>query len=495
MAPCRRVAWTDVQTGDIGRHYWLVVVLVFGSSSHRIAGLSRRQFLGAAWRAAWISAILSGGLLWTLSQARVEAGSHTSPEVFVVELNGAISLVTERFISRALEDAEDAEAELVVIRIDTPGGTLEATRDIVAKLLASDVPVVSYVAPAGARAASAGTFITAAAGLAAMAPTTNIGAAAVVTGDGEDLPETLGKKVTEDTAALIRSIAELRERNSDALEATVRDALAYTASEAVELGVVDLIAVDLADLLNQIDGRAIPTASGPRIVSTGDATIREVNQNFVERFLDFLADPNVAFLLLSLGGLGLIVEIWSPGFGIAGALGLGFLILAYASLGSLPFSWAGVALIALAVALIAAEMHAPGASAFGVAGVVALILGGLFLFDSAGGTDIYGPVVKVNLWVIGGVAAVAGAMTGWLFWELRRSRLVKPYLSRTSSEALIGQTVLVTQALDPTGEVVVAGERWQASATGGQVVDSGAEVVIRSVEGLRLGVEPIDDAT
>ncbi len=468
-------------------------MLVFGSSSHRITGRDRRRFLRSAWRAAWISAILFGGLLWTVHQTRVEADSHISPEVFVVELEGAITLVTERFISRALNDAEDAGAELVVIRIDTPGGTLDATRDIVAELLASDVPVVSYVAPDGARAASAGTFITVAAGLAAMAPTTNIGAAAVITGSGDDLPETLGKKVTEDTAALIRSVAELRGRNSDALEATVRDALAYTASEAVELGVIDLIAVDLSDLLDQIDGRAIPTASGPRVVSTSDVTIREVNPSFVERFLGFLADPNVAFLLLSLGGLGLIVEIWSPGFGIAGALGLGFLILAYASLGNLPFSWAGVALIALAAALIAAEMHAPGASAFGVAGVVALILGGLFLFDSAGGSGVYGPSVKVNLWVLGGVAATAGAMAGWLALELRRSRLVKAYVSLTSSEALIGQTALVTQTLEPSGEVIVSGERWQASATGGQVVASGAEVVIRSVEGHRLGVEPVDE--
>ncbi|MCH7642971.1 MAG: nodulation protein NfeD [Chloroflexi bacterium] len=431
--------------------------------------------------------------MWLGNGDRVEADDHTSPEVFVVEIDGVISIIMERFISRALKDAEEAGAELVIIRIDTPGGTLEATRDIVTKLLASNIPIVSYVAPDGARAASAGTFITAAAGLAAMAPTTNIGAAAVITSEGEDLPETLGKKVTEDTAALIRSIAELRGRNSDALEATVRDALAYTASEAVELGVVDLIAVDLADLLEQIDGRAIPTASGPRIVSTGNATIHEVKQNVVERFLDFLADPNVAFLLLSLGGLGLIVEIWSPGFGIAGALGLGFLILAYASLGSLPFSWAGVALIALAVALIAAEMHAPGASAFGFAGVTALILGGLFLFNSTGGADIYDIQVRVNLWVLGGVATVAGAMTGWLAWELRRSSRVKPYVSPISTQALIGQTVLVTQALDPSGEVVVAGERWQASATGGQVVDSGAEVVIRSVDGLRLEVEPTED--
>jgi membrane-bound serine protease (ClpP class) len=460
-----------------------------GNERNRATGTRKRCVL----RAAWVVAILSGLLLWALIDTRVAADGHASNEVFVVELDGTITLVTERFISRALDEAEDDGAELVVIRIDTPGGTLDATRDIVTRLLAAEVPVVSYVAPDGARAASAGTFVTAAAGLAAMAPTTNIGAAAVITGEGEDLPETLGKKVTEDTAALIRSIAELRGRNSDALEATIRDALAYTASEAVELGVVDLIAVDLPDLLAQLDGREISTASGSLRVSTSDLTVRELRQSFVERFLGFLADPNIAFLLLSLGGLGLVVEIWSPGLGIPGALGVGFLILAYASFGVLPFSWAGVALIALAVALIAGEMHAPGGGILGVAGVIALILGGLFLFDSGGGVDVFDPSVKVSLWLLAVVGAAAGALVGWLAWEMRRSASELAYVSGTSHEALIGQAAVVTRALDPSGEVLVAGEHWQANVTEGVVVDSGASVVIRTVDGLRLGVEPRDE--
>jgi len=462
-----------------------------GNERRRVTRTRKRRLL----RAAWVVAILSGLLLWALLDSRVAADDHASNEVFVVELDGTITLVTERFISRALDEAEDAGAELVVIRIDTPGGMLDATRDIVTKLLAAEIPVVSYVAPDGARAASAGTFVTAAAGLAAMAPTTNIGAAAVITGEGEDLPETLGKKVTEDTAALIRSIAELRGRNSDALEATIRDALAYTASEAVELGVVDLIAVDLPDLLAQLDGREIPTASGSRIVSTADLAVRDIKQSFVERFLGFLADPNIAFLLLSLGGLGLVVEIWSPGLGIPGALGVGFLILAYASFGVLPFSWAGVALIALAVALIAGEMHAPGGGILGVAGVIALILGGLFLFNSGGGADVFDPSVKVSLWLLAVVGATAGALVGWLAWEMRRSAAELAYVSDTSHEALIGQTAVVTRALDPSGEVLVRGEHWQADVTEGVVVDSGASVVIHTVDGLRLGVGPQEQAT
>jgi membrane-bound serine protease (ClpP class) len=455
-----------------------------------MVGSLRRVF-----RVAWIFAIVAGVLLALVPDARLVADSHASNEVFVVELDGAITLVTERFISRALDKAEEDGAELVIIRIDTPGGTLDATRDIVTKLLASDVPIVSYVAPDGARAASAGTFVTAAAGLAAMAPTTNIGAAAVITGEGEDLLETLGKKITEDTAALIRSLAELRGRNSDALEATVRDAIAYTASEAVELGVVDLIAADLDDLLAQIDGREIPTASGPRIVSTSDLAVREIEQTVIERFLELLADPNIAFLLLSLGGLGLIAEIWSPGLGIPGALGVGFLILAYASFGTLPFSWAGIALVALAIALIAGEMHAPGGGILGTLGVISLIVGGLFLFDSASGNGVYGPSVRVSLWVLGIVSGSAAAIVGWLVWEMRKARSEEEYVPATLHEALIGQTAVVTRALDPSGEVLVGGEHWQADVAEGLVVDSGASVVIQSVDGLRLGVEPGDEPT
>ena len=462
---------------------------VVGTTRGTVGSLRR------AFRAAWIFAIVAGGLLPLISAAQLDADSHASNEVFVVDLNGAITLVTERFISRALDKTGEDGAELVIIRIDTPGGTLDATRDIVTKLLASNVPIVSYVAPDGARAASAGTFVTAAAGLAAMAPTTNIGAAAVITGDGEDLPETLGKKITEDTAALIRSLAELRGRNSDALEATVRDATAYTASEAIDLGVVDLIAADLDDLLAQIDGREIPTASGPRVVSTSDLTVREIEQTFVERFLGLLADPNIAFLLLSLGGLGLVVEIWSPGLGIPGALGVGFLILAYASFGTLPFSWAGIALVALAIALIAGEMHAPGGGILGTLGVIALILGGLFLFDSASGNGVYGPSVRVSLWVLGIVSGTAAAIVGWLVWEMRRSDSEEEYLLATSHESLIGQTAVVTLALDPAGEVLVLGEHWQADVAEGLVVDSGASVLIHSVDGLRLGVELADQAT
>ena len=463
---------------------------IIRSKKHRPARWGTRRFL----RAIWILALLSGSLIWGLSGAGVKADNHASNEVFVIELDGAISIVTERFISRALDKAEDDGAQLVVIRIDTPGGTLDATRDIIARLLASEVPVVSYVAPDGAQAASAGTFVTASAGLAAMAPTTNIGAAAVVTGEGQDLPETLGKKITEDTAALIRSIAERRGRNSEALEATVRDAIAYSATEAVELGVVDLIAVDLADLLTQLDGREIPTASASRVVSTSDLTVREFEQSLFERFLGFLSDPNVAFLLLSLGGLGLVVEIWSPGLGIPGALGVVFLILAYASFGTLPFSWAGIALVALAIALIAGEMHAPGGGVLGTLGVIALILGGLFLFESAGGR-VYGPSVKVSLWMLTPVAVSAAALVGWLVWEMRRLDSEGTYVSGILHEALIGQTALVTRALDPSGEVLVAGERWQADASGGVAAEGGTSVVIRSVDGLRLGVELTDESS
>lgn len=443
-------------------------------------------------RVRWLTvvalALLALGLHGLAQSAGAQDGDGRT--VYVVELDGAISKVTARYLSRSLKAAERAGAEVVVVRLDTPGGQLDATRDIVADFLASEVPVVVFVAPDGARAASAGTFLTAAAGIAAMAPVTNIGAASVVGGQGEDLPETMSKKVTEDAAALIRSIAERRGRNAEALEATVREAKAYSANEAVEQGVVDLIAEDLDDLLSQLDGMSIPTGDGARVVHTRDATIRGIDQNLFERALGFLASPDVAFLLLSLGGLALVVELWTPGVGIPGTIGVVFLVLAFASLGSLPFSWAGIGLIALSMALFVAEAHTPGVSFFGIAGVVALLLGGLFLFGFYGTPNPHGPVVRVSWWTLGGVAAVGVGGVAWLAFEVRRAGRIRGYVSPTSHEGLVGSTAVVTRTLDPEGEVAVAGEHWLAETRSGAPVEVGRGVEVVAVHGLALTVTP-----
>ncbi|MGI9657668.1 MAG: NfeD family protein, partial [Gaiellaceae bacterium] len=279
--------------------------------------------------------------------------------VVVIELNGAIDRVTERYLDRAISDANKDGAGLIIIEIDTPGGLLDSTRSMVGDILASDVPVVAYVSPVGAQAASAGTFISVAAAWLAMAPTTNIGAASVVGSGGEDLPDTLGKKVTEDTTAFIRSIAAERDRPAEPLEATVTEAKAYSAEEAVELGIADEIATDLGTLIAGLDGRELEGAAGPVIVVTAGAPVEEVGMTFVERILSFIADPNVAFLLISLGSLAIIAEIYTAGLGLAGILGATALITGFAGVGNLPFSWAGVALLAATLVLFGLEAQAP----------------------------------------------------------------------------------------------------------------------------------------
>lgn len=450
--------------------------------ARKARGMSVARSLG-------IVAVAAAFLLTAWSDVIAQSGeSSADGKVLVADVDGPIDQVMARFISRTLGHADGDGAQLVVLRIDTPGGRLDSTRDIVADILASPVPVVSFVAPPGARAASAGTFIAAAAGLAAMAPSTNIGAASPVGASGEDLDETLARKVKEDAAALIRSLAAQRGRNAEALEATVFEAVAYSAEEAVENNVVDLIAEDLEDLLAQLDGMSIPVAGGEETVHTAGAPVEEIGQNFIERALSFLTIPDVAFLLLSLGGLAIIVELWSPGLIGPGVVGVIMLLLAFAGIGNLPFSWAGVALIAVAFVLFFVETQVPGFGIFGIAGIVSLILGGVMLVGFFGAPGLPAPTVRVSAWTLAGMGGGAGLLMLWFVRELRRSRKAAGYVSPIEARALVGQTASVTVRLDPEGEVRVAGERWSARLPGGETADTGADVVVNRVEGLTLEV-------
>jgi membrane-bound serine protease (ClpP class) len=458
--------------------------------SGRTAWGREGRWIGSALVLVGVGLLLGAGT----AHAQVSEGERYA---LLVELDHPIDTVTARFVSRTLDSEEAEGAEVVIIRLDTPGGLVDAMRDMVGDIFSAPRPVAVFVAPEGARAASAGTFITAAAGVAAMAPATNIGAAAVVGGGGEDLPDTLAEKATQDAVALLRSIAERRDRNAEALEETVLDARAFSAQEALDADIIDLIADDVPDLLDQLDGMTMPVGDDETTgitVDTDDLPVRSVELNFVERFLSLLANPNIAFLLVSLGGLAIVVELFNFGMVIPGVLGVVMLILGFTGVGQLPFSWGGVALITLAMVFFVAEAQAPGLGVFGALGAVTLILGGLFLVGFFGTPEVPGsPQVRVSRWLLAGTGIVVGATVVWLAWEFRKARRGPGYVSAVAREAMIGRVATVSRSLDPTGEVRFAGEFWEATLPSGQHADPGTPVWIVEVHGHRLTVVPVED--
>ncbi len=441
-------------------------------------------------RIATLSAVALLAAVWALAVVQ-EAGSQESTgPVVVIELDAAIDKVSARFLERALGEAEDEGASVAVVRIDTPGGLLDATRDMVGDVFASRVPVVSYVAPEGAQAASAGTFVATAAALVAMAPATNIGAASVVGAGGEDLPETLSRKATEDAAALIRAIADRRDRPVAPLEATVREAKSYSASEAVEAGIADLVAADLDALVAALDGRTLAAAGGDVTVRTEGAEVRTTEMSLLERILSFLADPNIAFLLISLGALALAVEIWSPGLWVPGAIGVVSLILGFAGIGFLPFTWAAIALLGLAVLFFVLEALNPGIGLFAAFGTVSLVLGGLFML---GGSELPGQSLEVSPWLVAAVGILTALLTGLFVREMRKSH--RPvYVSPYAKERLVGEVAEVTARLEPRGEARLAGETWRAELGTGGTAEVGERVRVTELSQLGLVVEPLEGA-
>ncbi|MYI83450.1 MAG: nodulation protein NfeD [Chloroflexi bacterium] len=425
-------------------------------------------------------ALVAAGLLLLLlahwpASARAE-GDH----VALIKLDGVIDAVSERFISRAIDKAADDGAALIVIELDTPGGRADSMRDIIEAILGSRAPLAVYVSPAGARAASAGTFITAAANFAVMAPTTNIGAAAPVSSGGE-LPPTLQKKVNEDILALIRGISERRNRNAAALEDTVTSALAYSADEALEIGIIDLIATDLGDLLSQVEGRPAETASGSVEVSTAGLPVREVRKTMLERFLGLIADPNIAYLLLSLGSLALLAEFFSPGVFGPGVVGVLALLLAFVAVGLLPVSWVGVALILFAMGLFYFELQAPGIGAFGAGGVVSFLVGSFLLFGGFFESSVIPePAVEVNRWLIGGMTA-ALVLALLTILNLAREGGSADAFVGTPDEALIGARGVALSDLAPSGTVRIGDREWSATTEEWTSISAGREVRVISI--------------
>ena len=405
------------------------------------------------------------------------------PYVALVTIDGGIDRVSAGYLSRGIRRASGSGAELVVVSLDTPGGFLSSTRDMVESILSAEIPVAVYVSPPGARAASAGTFITAAANFAVMAPGTNIGAASPIAAGGADLPETLAKKINEDTRAFIRSIAVARGRNSEALEETVTIARSYSAAEAIELNVVDIIAVDMADLLVQLDGRTAQTPGGPVVLRTKNADVRNIKKTFLENFLGVVADPNLAFILLTIGGLGILAEFLTPGFIGPGVVGAIALALAFLGMGQLSVNWIGAGLILFAMVLFFLEAQEAGIGIFGIGGVISFLLGAFLLFGGYfTSPDISEPGSGVSVWLIGGFGGGMGAVLATFLY------LIRPTGSSTgdysmSGRGLEGQVAVVVSDLNPTGKVRIGGEEWDATTEMQGAIPEGEEVRVVEADG------------
>jgi membrane-bound serine protease (ClpP class) len=390
-----------------------------------------------------------------LALAGGAAAQETAPRVLVVEFSNDINPVTQEYLTDAIERGENEGYDAVVVELDTPGGLDSAMREIIKKELDAEVPVVVYVAPPGSRAASAGAFITLAADVAAMAPATNIGSSTPVAVGGGEIPDDLRRKVVNDAAAYARELAETHGRNGDWAEQAVRVASNLGAQEALEQNVVDVVAPDLPTLLEEIDG--MRTEPKGFVLDTAGATVDRVEMSLWKRILDLLVDPNLIVLLMSIGVLGITIEILNPGLILPGTVGVISLIIGLFGLQVLPVSWAGLLLMLLALGFFAAEAFVPSHGALALAGAISFVVGALMLFDPAG--EGY----QVSIWValaVGGTLALVTAVAATKVIRARRAP------TKTGREEMVGEIGVVRTAVAPSGLVNVHGEIWKAHTDG-----------------------------
>jgi membrane-bound serine protease (ClpP class) len=407
--------------------------------------------------------------------------------VIVLPTTGVVDNTMAGYLRDGIARAERDGAAAVVIKLNTPGGYLDATNDIVGTLLESPVPVIVWVAPAGGFAASAGTFITLAGNIALMAPGTSIGAASPVTGQGEDIPGTLGEKVKNDAVAKIRSIAEARHRNVEWAMATVLQAKSSPASEAVEVGAVDGMAASLDDVLAFATGKQVEVSGRTVTLDLAGASTAEVTMNPFQSFIRLLSDPTIAFLLLSAGSAGLLAELWSPNF-VTGILGALAIILALIGLGSLPLNIAGLLLIGLAIVLFGLEPTVTSHGLLTVGGLFCFVVGASALFSQPG--DPFEPVVRVAPAVIAVVATTLAVLMVLIVYATIRARqmVVSPGLVGAALGA--GTSGIVRRPLQPLGSIYAGGEEWSARSVDDRPLDRGTPVKVVEVDGLTVVVEP-----
>jgi membrane-bound serine protease (ClpP class) len=454
------------------------------------------------WRAVSLAALALAAALTVAAQAPVAS----RPLVLVATLeNDIVNPITARFLIRAIAHAEQRRAACLVILLDTPGGLLDSTRDITKRIIDSAIPVVVYVAPSGSRAASAGLFITLAGHVAAMAPGTNIGAAHPVhvgaspfspqpspaqpADDAAQPEEPTGSspaedKALSDTAAWARALAELRGRNAEWAARAVVESASATATEAVDLGIVDMVATDLTDLLHRLDGREVTLAHAKiRLVLT-DAEVETIRMSWRDRLLSAIANPNLAFLLLIFGFYGIILELYTPGWGVGGTVGGICLVLAFFALAVLPINYVGLLLISIGLALFVAEAFVTSYGFLSLGGVVSITLGGLMLVDSPVG------FLRVSPWVIVPVAMATAAITVFLLGQIVKAHRRGAV---TGTEGLLLERAVADEAFTPrdgsyAGVVRVHGELWRATCQ--TPVDAGQGVTVEGRDGLTLQVRP-----
>ncbi|MGH2398479.1 MAG: NfeD family protein [bacterium] len=416
-----------------------------------------------------------------LLPAAITAAAPAAPAVIRIRVDGIIAPSSARYILRAIREAEAEKAPALLIELNTPGGLLKSMEEMTGAMLNARVPIIVYVSPSGARAASAGVFVTYAAHVAAMAPATRIGAAhPVVVGQDGQQDTTAMEKVTNDAVAGIRAIARRRGRNADWAEQAVRKSVSIGEDEAVTLNVIDLIAPSTDALLEAAHGRTVETGSGAVTLATRGVAVRTVSMDVTERFLDLLSDPNIGLLLMTVAIYGIIFELSNPGAILPGVIGAIALVLALASFAILQVNVAGLALIAFSVVFFIADIKVPGHGVLTVGGVLAFLLGALLL------TEHQAPFLRVSLLLAVFIALLTG---GFFLFAVGAGIRAQRGGARMGSETLVGTEGIARSDLTPEGTVFVAGEMWTATAESGRIPE-GQRIQVVRVDGLRLRVRP-----
>ncbi len=437
----------------------------------------KRNVMRLLWFGLAITAIAFTGLPVDPALAQ-----EANPEIVILEASGPVAPPFASYIKRGIDEADRQNAEAVILVIDTPGGSLDSTTEIIQAIRNSDVPVIVFVGPRGAQSASAGLLITLAGHASAMAPDTAIGASSPISMQGEDLDSVSQQKTEQYIAAEVRSLAEGRSEEAQTIaEEAVFEARAVSASEAYESGLVDFLAEDVDDLLGQLDGFEVEVNGRSLVLNTVNASTTTIPMNLLERILLVITDPNIVFILLSVGVTAIIIEIRSPGGWLAGTVGVTLFGLALYGLGVLPVNWLGIVFVIMAFVLFILEIKAPVHGAMVTIGIISLGVGAIILFNQ----PAIAPYGRLSIPLVIGQSLLLGAIFAFLVVMALRAQKLRP---TTGYEGLIGKTGRVTQTLDPVGMVQVWGERWSAESASGELIEKGLEIEVVEAGDMRVKV-------